>query len=361
MTFIRFFQVILAIGAIGILVVVHEFGHFITSKLFNIKVLEFMLGLPGPKLFSFKYGETTYGITTIPFGGYVKTVGSDPYEELTEEEKKRSLEHAPFIKKSIVVLAGPFMNFLFAILLMFLIFKFIGMPTPVNTNQIGALYKNYPAYKAGIKAGDKILEIDGVPTKNWEGLYKEISKKPNQIVILKIKHKSSIKIIKLRTKSVKVKGRREGKIGISPVTKNQPSSILASAKESFLTSWWLISKTSIVVFNAVTGKPQVLLKQGRGVVGIVSEASAAITSVYVYLLLIAGLNIGIGFVNLLPIPPLDGGKIIVYVVELIKGRHLSKKTLISINTIGIALLLTLFVYFTIKDVTRIIQGIYLKI
>lgn len=361
---IKVLQIFLAIFGIGILVIVHEFGHFITSKLFNIKVLEFMLGLPGPKLFSFQRGETTYGVTAIPFGGYVKTIGSDPYEELTEEEKKRSLEHAPILKKSAVVLAGPSMNFIVAIILLTLILKTIGMPVYSVANTIAETKKNYPASNSGIVPGDKIIKIDGKNIRNGKELIETVSAKPNKVVTLVVKHKSKTRTIKLKTKSVRDdNGKIKGIIGIiltESLKGYKPLTFISSIKQSFLFLWIVVSKTATVIFNAVTGKPQFLLKSGRGIIGIVTEASVIIVSIFNYLFLVAYLNVAIGFVNLLPIPPLDGGKIILYIVELIKGGHLKKKTLIAINAVGIALMLTAFVYFTVKDVTRIIMSVYPK-
>ena len=349
-------QVLLIIFGIGFVIVIHEFGHFIVSKIFNVKVLEFMIGLPGPKLFTFKKGETTFGITAILFGGYVKSVGSDPYEKISEKDKKRSLEHLPFTKKTLIVLAGPTINVFIGMIILISIFSIIGFPHG-NTNEIGEIREGYPAIEAGLKQKDKIISVNGIKTNSWNDLVKEISKKPEKTINLKIKRESSIKNISLKTKDVE----GEGKIGIVNSVKYKRMSLISSTKKALNMTSKTVEGLARVIWDVTTGKPKKFLNQTRGIVGVVHQTYGLVTSPFMYFFIVALLSIVIGLINLLPIPPLDGGKIAIYLFELLKGKRLKRKTLMSINTIGAVFLLLLFVFFTVKDFNRIIQTIYSKI
>ena len=151
---------------LGLLIFVHELGHFLVAKYFKVKVETFSLGF-GPKLFKFKRGDTVYAISAIPLGGYVKMFGDDPTAEISAEDRQHSFTHKPVAQRIAVVLAGPLMNFMFAILL-FMSIALIGEPTlsPV----LGDIADSSPAAKAGFHSGDSVVAVNSNPVQSWEDM-----------------------------------------------------------------------------------------------------------------------------------------------------------------------------------------------
>jgi len=150
---------------IGIVIFIHEFGHFIVARSLGIKVLKFALGF-GPKIVGKQIGDTEYIIAAVPLGGYVKLSGEDPEEELPDEEKAKSFAHQSVWKRLSVVSAGPIFNFFLAVV----IFAGISMldGVPIGTSKIGEVLEDSPAELAGIQSGDEIISISGIPVDRWE-------------------------------------------------------------------------------------------------------------------------------------------------------------------------------------------------
>ena len=179
---------------LGILVFIHELGHFIAAKLSGVGVLKFSLGF-GPKLVGIKRGETEYIISALPLGGYVKMVGESKDEEVKPEENEKSFANKPISKKAAIVAAGPIMNLVLAFVLLPLIY-IIGIQIPAYLDRepiVGYVVKGENADKAGLKKGDIILSIDDKPIKNWEELNTAIISNPNISLKLKIKSDGALK------------------------------------------------------------------------------------------------------------------------------------------------------------------------
>ncbi|HHD56217.1 MAG TPA: PDZ domain-containing protein, partial [Desulfobulbaceae bacterium] len=151
---------------LGILIFVHEFGHFLVAKLCGVRVLKFSLGF-GNKVVGKKWGETEYLISAFPLGGYVKMFGEQQGEEIPESERVRSFSHKPVWQRFGIVFGGPLFNLLFAVVLFFTMFTLVGLPEPVDTTLIGHVSSGSAAQKAGVKDGDVILSIDGQKTTSW--------------------------------------------------------------------------------------------------------------------------------------------------------------------------------------------------
>ncbi|MEN8200714.1 MAG: site-2 protease family protein, partial [Thermodesulfobacteriota bacterium] len=155
------------IVVLGILIFVHELGHFLFAKLFGVRVLVFSLGF-GPKLFSRTVGETEYVISAFPLGGYVKMFGENPDEQQEAVgEREVSFAHKTVWQRFLIVFAGPLFNLLFTVVLFFLIFSFVGLPDSRDTTRVGEVTTESPAALAGMKADDTILTINGHPTRSW--------------------------------------------------------------------------------------------------------------------------------------------------------------------------------------------------
>src|SRR3989338_7788438 len=181
---------------LGILVFIHELGHFIVAKLSGVGVLKFSLGF-GPKLLGIKRGETEYLISALPLGGYVKMVGEATGEEVSQEDSEKSFANKPLSKKAAIVMAGPIMNLVLAFALLPLIYL-IGIQIPAYLDKepiIGYVVKGEIADKAGLRKGDIILSIDDESIKNWEELNTAIISNPNRSLKLKIKRDGALKEI----------------------------------------------------------------------------------------------------------------------------------------------------------------------
>ncbi len=173
---------------LGILIFIHELGHFLVAKYSGVGVERFSLGF-GPRLFGIKVGETDYCISLIPFGGYVKMVGEAPDEEVSEEERAKSFTHKPLRVRTSIVASGPLMNIVLALVLFPVLFM-MGIKVPAYVDRapvVGYVAEEEPAHRAGIRAGDRIVAVDGKPISTWEELMKSIALNPEKKVTLLVK------------------------------------------------------------------------------------------------------------------------------------------------------------------------------
>ncbi|MEK6529052.1 MAG: site-2 protease family protein, partial [Nitrospirota bacterium] len=194
----------------GILIFVHELGHFIFAKLTGVKVLKFSLGF-GPALAGKKIGETEYLISAIPLGGYVKPLGEQPGEEIAEEDRPRAFNSQPVWKRAAIVLAGPVFNFVLAyiIFVVFLSFKYpVAIPdldALMDDTAVENVSENSPAMRAGLKVNDVIVSIDGKAVNAWIEMQEIFLKSPGKELILKVKRGSELIDLKVTPDSVKQK------------------------------------------------------------------------------------------------------------------------------------------------------------
>ncbi|QXM06111.1 RIP metalloprotease RseP [Crassaminicella indica] len=326
--------ILIAFLIFGVLVVFHEFGHFSVAKLVGIKVHEFSIGMGKPRIFKFKKGETEYSIRPLPIGGYVKMEGED--EASTDE---RSFNNKPLWARMLVIVAGPFMNFIFAILLFSMMFYMIGFPT--NDTTIGDIIPNYPAQMAGIKAGDKILSIDGKEMNSWKQIVETIHSKKDQKINIKILRDGKEKSFSI--KPLLNKETNQVMIGISPTIKK---SFAKSISMGFDRMTFVI-KSMLAFFM----KPS--MKDVVGPVGIIHiVGQAAKTNIYSVLWIVGFISVNLGIVNLLPIPALDGGRLVFLIIEGLRGKPLDPEKEGFIHLTGFVLLMSLMVFMIFKDVER---------
>lgn len=344
-------EIVLAIFGFGAIIFVHELGHFLSAKVVGVKVEEFMLGLPGPKLISEQVGETKYGITAIPFGGYVKFAGDElkppeETEELSEEEKKRQFNYQPLWKKSLVITSGVLMNVFFAILIGTVLFM---QGVPSLTTTIELVMPGTPAVEAGLRPNDKIVSVNGVKVKEWEEVTKIIQLRPRQTVMLVILRDGRTKDF-----SIKLTERKGGKgyLGIQ--------SKFGTKRYNFLSALYISTVKTVVALYVISAAiikllltPSQFLSMGRSPLGIgVEMARAAREGTMYFLELLAGINIGIAIINFFPLPPLDGGRLLIYVVEKVRKKTFSPERSLAINVAGAAVLIALVAYLFVADVGR---------
>jgi len=347
-----------AIILLGIVIFVHELGHFLFAKLVGVKVLKFSLGF-GPKLVGRKYGDTEYLISAVPLGGYVKMLGEEPGAELKEEEKPVAFNYQPVWKRFLIVFSGPLFNIIFAVIIFLFVF-FNGLP--VLFPEIGSIMPNSPAEMAGLKEGDRIVEIEGVAVGQWDQMTTIIHKNPDKALSFKIKRDSTSLQLSITPEKKKVKDifgeeREIGLVGIKPSgsTFIKREGFVDALKDSIIRTWEITELTVVSLVKLIQrvipmdtlGGP-ILILQMAG-----EQASKGFLNFIVFMAII---NINLGILNLLPIPILDGGHIMFLGIEAVRRKPLNEKIIAVSQKIGLAIILTLMAIVLYNDFMRLITG-----
>ena len=336
--------VLALIFVLGLLVIFHEFGHFIMAKRTGVLVEEFGIGF-GPKICQRDLGETTYTIRLFPLGGFVKMLGED--NDLPTNND-RSFRQLPPSKRLLIIGAGPVMNFFLALLLFALIFFLAGVPA--SEAQVGAVIPDSPADKAGIRPGDKIVAIEGAKIQTWNQVIEHIGPRADQNTHIVLSRDTGQTQIWL-TPELDAESDR-GIIGIQRVMKPyQPlSSLYFGARQTLGT---IILITSQVIEMVAQRQPADV----AGPVGIAKVVGEVARTGFINLLVLtASLSVNLGLFNLFPIPLLDGGQIVLTVWESIRGKRLGPEEEGVFNLVGAFLLLTLLVLATYQDFKRLGLG-----
>ena len=441
--------VLSAIVLLGILIFVHELGHFLFAKKLGVRVLKFSLGF-GPKLIGRKYGDTEYLVSAVPLGGYVKMLGEESGDEMKEDDKPFAYNYQPVWKRFLIVFAGPVFNLFFAAAIFFFVFL-SGIPVPkpyvgkvmenspaaaaglmtgdriaavsgntvsgwddidasVNKSrgerllfkieregrlielsvtpekktgknifgentevidigimpllypEVGEVMKNTAAEKAGIKKGDRIVEIDSAPIKTWHDMTEIIHGSPEKPLRLKIKRDENFLELTVTPgkKTFKYPDGTEkqiGLIGIGPAGNNviKKYNPLKAASLGVKRTWDMVVLTVVMVIKLIQriipadtlGGP-IMIFQMAG-----QQASLGAMNFFVFMALI---SINLGVLNLLPIPVLDGGHILFLGIEAVRRKPLSEKVIMTAQKIGLAIIITLTAFAFYNDIVRFISG-----
>ncbi len=339
---------------LGILVFVHELGHFVLAKKLGVKILKFSLGF-GPKLVGKKIGETEYQIAVFPLGGFVKPLGEDPHEEVKTEEYHRSFWAQPVWKRALIIAAGPFFNFFLAILIFSFVNPFAIFPTQTTPLPpvISDVTLGLPADKAGLKKGDLILSVDGKNISTWDELSNIIRNSKGTELTLKVKRKDEVFEKTISPIVVKERGQEYYRIGIvSPQSypKVGPKFEIGSG---FTRTWQVIEITVFVFAKLFQGEISARDALG-GPIAIAQMAGEQARKGLVDLLyLIAVLGVSLGLINLLPIPILDGGHILFLLIETFLKKPLSLKKMEVAQQIGLIFIILLMLFAFYNDLIRI--------
>ena len=336
---------------LGLIVFIHEFGHFIMAKKNKIHVYEFSLGF-GPKLFSFKRknDETEYMIKLIPLGGYVALAG----ETVDEEEGKKVSEDKKLYNKSFlaqfsVMVAGVFNNFVLGFVLLFLMGLIFG--SSFTTNTLYDMQKDSALYIAGARNGDKVIKINNKKTKNFDDIQTRIAisggKKKLNITVLK---KDTNKEVTYKVKPIYDKETDNYYYGIS-VKNTKGKGIVDAFKYAFSKFASIYKSLIVVIISLVTGG--LGLDSLSGPVGIYGVVGSVRSNIQALLYLTAYLSINVGFMNILPFPAFDGGRAFLLVIEKIIGKKVPLKVESIINGVGFIILMGLMVLVTIKDIIKL--------
>ncbi len=321
---------------LGFLVFIHEGGHFLVAKFFKVKVEEFSIGF-GPKIFSKKGKETLYSIGCIPFGGFVKMTG-----EMEKSDDERAFNNAKISHRIAIVAAGAIVNIVFAILLFFFLSIFSGYNLSTTVAEIMPESKQN---LSNIQIGDKILKINNQKIRLKSDISKALQNSDGRPVkVLLDRNDEQIEVEVIPTKY----GDSEYILGI------QVALIEGNFGEKIYYSFW-----ETIDFIKSIGNGLVLLFTGNvnidqmtGPIGI-SEIVVKSNGIYNFVYLISLISLSLGVTNLLPIPALDGGRIVLLILEGIRGKALKEEIEIGIQSAGFLLLIILSVYISYKDILRI--------
>jgi regulator of sigma E protease len=338
---------IASVFVFGLLIIFHEFGHFVVAKMIGIKVNEFSLGF-GPKILTVTGGETTYNLRLVPLGGFVNMAGMDPNEETDEKDIERGFNKKSVWQRIAVIFAGPLMNFFLAALLFAVIFVSQGQPVPSSGTGIGDVNPGYPAEIAGLTAGDKIVAVDGIAVDNWNDMAKLINERPEKDISVVVLRGDSELLIEMKTIR---DGDGLGKIGIYPAEEYVKVGLLQSI--SLGVQWTVAFTVVIMEFLSRMIFGQVPAELG-GPVRIVNEIGVAAQLGFIMLLKLAAiLSLNLGLFNLFPIPALDGSRILFLVWEKIRRRPVDPVKENFIHLVGFALLMLLMLIITYNDILQI--------
>lgn len=324
-----------AIIVFGLLVLIHELGHFTVAKLADIKVHEFAIGI-GPKLLQAKRGETAYSIRALPLGGYVRMEGADE-----KSDDLRSFNNKPVLARIAVIFAGPFMNFILAMGLFSIIFYFVGTPT----TRISEVMPQSPAQHIGMQDGDIIYSINGERMSTWQNIIDAIGNSGgNPIDITIIRDGNKIEKTVTPTRDIDT-----NRITIGIIT-TMERSIISSIRNGAVVIKAITADILAFLRGLISREPDVAGKV-MGPVGIINLVGQVAKTGWLDILnLTAVLSVNLGLINLLPIPALDGSRIIFLFAEILRGKPIDPEKEGMIHLIGFGILITLMLFITYKDI-----------
>ena len=356
---------------LSILILVHEWGHFITAKSVGVKVEKFSLGF-GPKLFSFMHQGTEFMVCAIPLGGFVKMAGDERSECKGKKDEyfSKSVGH-----RALIVLMGPVVNYVLAYICLCFVFMF---GYPALAPKVAEVIKGYPAEAAGFKKGDTIIKVDAKNIQSWEDVQKYISRSTGaqlHVVFLRDGQRMEKTVSPVEQLSENIFGQKEKirRIGIQPEDKiiTLKYTFLESLVKSFSNLTEITTTTYKALYRMATGAVSIKELSGpagpTGIIGLFYLIQKASEAGFTYLLYVVGvISASLALFNILPLPVLDGGHLLFLGIEKIRGKGLSPKADEMIARIGISFFVCLAFFVFYLDFVRFgwiakIMGIWKQI
>jgi regulator of sigma E protease len=351
--------VVAAIVVLGFLIVVHEFGHFIVAKRSGVGVLKFSVGF-GPKLFGRTVNGTEYVLSAIPLGGYVKMVGEDP-DAAETADPRISFSHQNIWKRVAIVVAGPLFNLLFAFIAFSVVLAVYGQRVPSDVAKVGGVMAGMPAARAGLQIGDVVTAVNGQAVASWDELSNAIRSsggRPVEVALRRDEQSLTVSLTPEAKPDKNIFGEVVGEAyvigierGFDQVSIGPLEAIGAGARQ---TAWWIETLVMSVV-KILQGKipaqdigGPILIVQAAG-----QQAQIGLESL---LLFMAVISINLGILNLLPIPILDGGHLLFFLVEGVMRRPLDMRHREIMQQVGLVILLGLMAFAFYNDILRVVRG-----
>lgn len=339
---------------LGLIIAIHEFGHFIAAKKSGVYVDEFSLGM-GPALLQYKpkKSETTYSLRAFPIGGFVAMAEKeDPKNK--KIKKDRVLENKSFLKKFIVLINGIFFNCLLAIVLFFISGLIFGRP--VQEPVIKAVSENTAAYNAGLEPGDRIIKVNNTDVETWDDFVLEVSAKKlkDSYEFVVLKSNGSTKTYNIVPEVKKINGEETRVFGIQIEGATHKKGFVNAVKYAFGGFW----ENTVTIFRIIgslfTGEVSVNTLSGPvGIFSLIDSVRSQGLEVLLYLT--AYLSINVAVINLVPIPVFDGGRIFLLIIEKITKKKCNENVEYIINLIGFGLMIILMLYVTYNDIFRLVK------
>jgi membrane-associated protease RseP (regulator of RpoE activity) len=386
--------VLLFVVAIIVVVMIHEAGHFLMAKLFDFKATKFFFGF-GPTVWSFTKGETEYGIKAIPAGGFVKIVGMNPYEEVPVEDRPRAYSNKPRWQRALVLVAGSGTHFIVAFLILLVTAVTIGYPTGRVTNEVAAVNgvqgATTPAIEAGIQAGDRIVGVGGRSTSSWSEIRNYIRENGGRRASFTVEGDGETRTVEVvlgqaifrdgevvdyaapgeDLRPLESGETSSGFFGVSPQPQYETKSLPAAIPDAGSKTWYVVTRSVLGIgdvfgmvfggelWDALTSEGERAVDEGPlGLVGAgrIAGESVAQGNLLDLIALIVGFTVFVGIMNLLPLPPLDGGHLAVLGWEAVTGREVDVRKLIPIAAAVISFFVLLFIAVLYLDLARPIKA-----
>jgi regulator of sigma E protease len=346
---------------LGVLVFVHELGHFLMAKLFGVRVDAFSLGFP-PKLLHKKIGDTDYRLSVVPLGGYVKLFGENPKDEVPPELQPVSFSHHPLWHRFLIVLAGPTFNLIFAALALTLVFTFSGIP--YLTTEIGGVKEGSPAAQAGLQKGDQVLSVGGQAVNRWEYLsakIRENGEKPLTLSVRRGDRDFQVQVTPQLMETSDIFGAKVSAVIIGISSGDTPAvehvgpvqALTLGVVYTGRLTWLTVESLYKLVVREVPLKSiggPILIAQMAG-----KQAEMGVTYLVQFM---AALSINLFLINLMPIPVLDGGHLFFFTLEAIRGKPLAMQHREMAQGLGLMLVLALMILVFYQDILRLVQTQY---
>lgn len=351
--------VISAVVVLGVLIFVHELGHFLVAKLAGVGVNTFSLGF-GPRLLGFKRGGTDYRLSVIPLGGFARMVGEHPGEEIDPADIPRSFSHKPVGWRLAIVAAGPFCNVIFALCTYYVLLVAWGLPT--MTTQVGQVIKDQPAALAGMQSGDRVLAIDGQPVDHWGDIASAVQGSKGRLVQMLLERQGRQVSLTVRPLAQKVRDifnedQEVYRVGIQASGETVIKSVgLFQALGLALNRTYLAGEIIMVSVVKLLERKVPADTLGGPILIAQMAGEAAHHGVAPLMDLAALLSVNLAILNLLPIPALDGGHLFFFLVEAITRRPVSISVREKAQQMGVALLIMLMAFIFYNDIARLVAG-----
>jgi regulator of sigma E protease len=341
---------------LGVLIFFHEFGHFLIARLFGVGVEKFSLGF-GPRLIGKKVGITDYRISAIPLGGYVKMIGEEPDAEIDPQDIPLSFTHKHVAKRMLIVAAGPVFNIILAVFIFFGIFLISG--SFVLKPSVGSVKQGAPAFSAGLEKGDLITAINESAINSWDEMAEIINASKGQKIQLTVRRGDSTRHFSLAPQQVTTKNifgedvqRYIVGITASGETYSKEMNFFQAISESLIQTYRVTELMVVIIAKLIKGDIStdtlggpIMIAQMAG-----DSAKAGFGSLISFIALI---SVNLAIINLLPIPVLDGGHLLFFSIEAIKGSPVSIKVREIAQQVGLFILILLMILVFYNDISRI--------